>query len=202
MPLVLTVGKTGPFTLVGAIVSPVPETIIDKNWDDKETFFFKNEATFLLPMQVAARTPAGRQKLMLTASYVTCSDSICYPPKDITVALEINVGGAASPASSGLPAEALANSSGLATTGSAVSGAPGTRRSENTRATGGGAAGAGAVRRSRHGGVSRASTLGAYLGLAALMGALSLLTPCVFPMVPITVSYFTQSRAASDRRER
>jgi len=36
-----------------------------------------------------------------------------------------------------------------------------------------------------------ASTLGAYLGLAALMGALSLLTPCVFPMVPITVSYFT-----------
>ncbi|MCC7186673.1 MAG: thioredoxin family protein, partial [Acidobacteria bacterium] len=36
-----------------------------------------------------------------------------------------------------------------------------------------------------------ARTLGAYLGLAALMGALSLLTPCVFPMVPITVSYFT-----------
>ncbi len=36
-----------------------------------------------------------------------------------------------------------------------------------------------------------ASTLGAYLGLAALMGGLSLLTPCVFPMVPITVSYFT-----------
>jgi thiol:disulfide interchange protein DsbD len=36
-----------------------------------------------------------------------------------------------------------------------------------------------------------AGTLGAYLGLAVLMGALSLLTPCVFPMVPITVSYFT-----------
>jgi thiol:disulfide interchange protein len=45
---------------------------------------------------------------------------------------------------------------------------------------------------------STASTLGAYLGLAALMGALSLLTPCVFPMVPITVSYFT-GRAEKDR---
>ena len=43
-----------------------------------------------------------------------------------------------------------------------------------------------------------ASTFGAYLGLAALMGALSLLTPCVFPMVPITVSYFT-GRAEKDR---
>ena len=43
------------------------------------------------------------------------------------------------------------------------------------------------------------NTLGAYLGLAALMGALSLLTPCVFPMVPITVSYFT-GRAEKHRR--
>lgn len=31
-----------------------------------------------------------------------------------------------------------------------------------------------------------------YLWLAATMGLLSLLTPCVFPMVPITVSYFSQ----------
>jgi len=47
---------------------------------------------------------------------------------------------------------------------------------------------------------SQASTLGAYVALAALMGALSLLTPCVFPMVPITVSYFTnrQGRTRKD----
>jgi thiol:disulfide interchange protein DsbD len=31
----------------------------------------------------------------------------------------------------------------------------------------------------------------AYLGFAMLAGALALLTPCVFPMVPITVSFFT-----------
>ena len=36
-------------------------------------------------------------------------------------------------------------------------------------------------------------TLG-FIWLAASAGALSLLTPCVFPMVPITVSYFTQPR--------
>lgn len=44
-----------------------------------------------------------------------------------------------------------------------------------------------------------ASTFAGYLALAALMGALSLLTPCVFPMVPITVSYFT-SRAERGSR--
>jgi thiol:disulfide interchange protein len=38
-----------------------------------------------------------------------------------------------------------------------------------------------------------------FLWLAASAGALSLLTPCVFPMVPITVSYFTQHGAAKWR---
>ena len=31
-----------------------------------------------------------------------------------------------------------------------------------------------------------------FVGLAALMGLVSLLTPCVFPMIPITISYFSQ----------
>jgi len=37
----------------------------------------------------------------------------------------------------------------------------------------------------------------AFVGLAMGMGALSLLTPCVFPMIPITVSYFTNHAAKS-----
>lgn len=43
------------------------------------------------------------------------------------------------------------------------------------------------------------SSLALFLWLAATMGALSLLTPCVFPMVPITVSYF--SRTEQGRRQ-
>lgn len=37
----------------------------------------------------------------------------------------------------------------------------------------------------------------AFIWLAATLGALSLLTPCVFPMIPITVSYFTNHSAGS-----
>lgn len=36
-----------------------------------------------------------------------------------------------------------------------------------------------------------------FLWLAITLGALSLLTPCVFPMIPITVSYFTNHAAGS-----
>lgn len=39
-----------------------------------------------------------------------------------------------------------------------------------------------------------------FLWLAATAGALSLLTPCVFPMVPITVSYFLRHAGASRAR--
>jgi thiol:disulfide interchange protein len=38
-----------------------------------------------------------------------------------------------------------------------------------------------------------AGSFALFLWLAATMGALSLLTPCVFPMVPITISYFSRS---------
>ena len=39
---------------------------------------------------------------------------------------------------------------------------------------------------------ARSEGLLAYIGFAMSMGFLSLLTPCVFPMIPITVSFFTK----------
>jgi thiol:disulfide interchange protein DsbD len=41
------------------------------------------------------------------------------------------------------------------------------------------------------------ANLWSFIWLAMTVGALSLLTPCVFPMVPITVSYFTNHAAGS-----
>jgi len=40
----------------------------------------------------------------------------------------------------------------------------------------------------------------AYLGFSMGMGAAALLTPCVFPMIPITVSFFTKRKHVSRRR--
>ncbi len=49
--------------------------------------------------------------------------------------------------------------------------------------------------------VNSPNSLWSFIWLAITLGALSLLTPCVFPMIPITVSYFTnhagKSRAKS-----
>lgn len=40
----------------------------------------------------------------------------------------------------------------------------------------------------------------AFLGLAALMGLASLLTPCVFPMIPITISFFSKQAEGKQHR--
>ncbi len=40
----------------------------------------------------------------------------------------------------------------------------------------------------------------AFLGLAALMGLVSLLTPCVFPMIPITITFFSKQAEGSQSR--
>lgn len=45
---------------------------------------------------------------------------------------------------------------------------------------------------------SAGGSLWAFIWLAITLGAASLLTPCVFPMIPITVSYFT-NHSAGDR---
>jgi len=41
--------------------------------------------------------------------------------------------------------------------------------------------------------------MGSFLWLAVVMGGLSLLTPCVFPMIPMTVSYFVNHSGTSRR---
>lgn len=43
--------------------------------------------------------------------------------------------------------------------------------------------------------------LGAYLWLAFTMGLLALLTPCVFPMIPITVSFFSKKVGDGEKRQ-
>ncbi len=44
-----------------------------------------------------------------------------------------------------------------------------------------------------------AKSLSAFILLAALMGLASLMTPCVFPMIPITITYFSQ-QAHGDKK--
>ena len=226
--LVLTVAKGGPFSLGGAIVEPEPKRAFDPNFN-LETQFHEERATFTVPVAVAAGTASGRYSLVVEAAYQTCNDRFCLPPKVDPLTIEVAVGtgpAAATPTpAAGATTRGSAAAAGSAPDrGSApargipevvVPGipryVPGPPIPKTLKVPAEPITPDGAVtvtplapaeppaRVLDLSSASSASTLAAYIGLAAVMGALSLLTPCVFPMVPITVSYFTRSSGRSRR---
>ncbi len=175
-PLTLTIDKSGPFSLAGAITESAPIQKFDPNFG-ATTQYHEDAATVTLPLTIAADAPLGRTPFRLTVNFQACNAQVCLPPKDEKLEVSIDVG------STGAPAPASDVQPDATASAASASGAPAVTRAvvPDLAAS------------------SKATTLGAYLGLAIAMGALSLVTPCVFPMVPITVSYFTR-RAGQTRR--
>jgi thiol:disulfide interchange protein DsbD len=178
-PTSISVVSNSSFSLTGDIVAPPAERSLDPNFG-VETEYYKTTARFLLPFMVAARVANGPHRLEVATTWVTCSDTLCLPPADAVSAVNVIIG---------------AKDAAAATDG-AVPATPATAP-DPVAAAAPPAAPSVVV---DFAAASSASTLPAYIALAALMGALSLVTPCVFPMVPITVSYFT-NRARKSRRE-
>ena len=175
-PTSISVAPGGRFALSGEIIAATPERAFDPNFNI-ETEWYKDTARFLLPLKVTASTTHGRHTLEVSTTWVTCSDSLCYPPADAVLTLNVLVG----------PKTAATAEPAVAEPAAAIATSPAATPAARAVVPDFAAAGA-------------ASTMSAYIGLAALMGAVSLLTPCVFPMVPITVSYFT-NRARRSRGE-
>ena len=181
--LEFAVDKTGPFRIVGAIDGPAPSHAFDPNFNI-ETQYHEERASFRLQVRVADHAANGQQTLRLTVSYQTCNARLCLPPQEEELTRKVIIGAPsptldASRAPGAIAPEFADNSRTVEPrTGAAPVARP---------ATNGGSSGVVDLAAASH-----ASTFGAYLWLAAIMGGLSLLTPCVFPMVPITVSYFTR----------
>jgi len=206
----LRVAPTQKFRISGTIRTPLPESSLDPNFGI-ETEWYEDSTSYRVPVVVVPNVPAGRHEVRALVAYQTCNARYCLPPTEDTLRASITVEGAAiasvippAPEESAAPtgdgrlaaatAPANAATTATATAASAIAGA------------GSSAPAAGAARGSVSAPVAvpterGASSFGLFLWLAATMGALSLLTPCVFPMVPITVSFFSQreqvSRAAS-----
>jgi len=110
---------------------------------------------------------AGSQTLLAEVTYMLCNASQCLPPDTHTFKLPVEVE-AGSARSQYVFAAVESSDVLLDGTGSVAD-------------------------------VDRAITqgLGAFLYLSFTMGLLALLTPCVFPMIPITVSFFTKQETQS-----
>ena len=166
---------TGPWRIRGALRAPAPDTIPDGNFGIMSEVYDDSVSIGV----TLERTTGSRVEPALAVRYQACTARYCLPPRTDTVRLALAWARSAAmaapppekPTIATLPARDPAISEGFARVEQQASVA--------TFGTGGGP--------------------GAFLLLAASMGALALLTPCVFPMVPITVTSFMGSAGHSGR---
>jgi thiol:disulfide interchange protein len=190
----IVLDESGPFKADGAPQQPKPQTAFDPNFGIN-TQTFEGEVTFTLPIKVAADAPAGAQKLLVNFTYQVCDEHQCLQPKKMPLALDATILAAAlTPVPTATqPANASASPSPAAT----ASPSPTTTPAPSPSATAAVMAPASSnltpptndpdlTRDLKNRGL-----LG-YLWFAIGAGLLALLTPCVFPMIPITVSVFTK----------
>ena len=125
---------------------------------------------------VADPAATGRQRVSVALRYQVCNDRYCLPPVTDTVSAEVTLAGRPTGDMTwamAMRAEAPAPDSSAAASSASTPAPP-------------------------QGPLPGNGSLALFLWIAATMGALSLLTPCVFPMVPITISYFSRD----DQRDR
>ena len=172
----IKITESRPFQIVGDIRSPKPKIAPDPNFiiNDKalETRYFEDHAAFDFTLK--ATSEVNDSDLAVDVRYQLCNDSTCLPPKTVRVSFA-GVEDVKKAASS----QQLAASSIPPTTPNAAVSSPTVKGEPPTASN------------------QPPTDIWPFLWLAISLGALSLLTPCVFPMIPITVSYFTNHSGGS-----
>ncbi len=221
IPTRVTVPDGQPFKLAGNVSGPRPHVEMDPNFQiNTETH--EGSVTFKVPIVVAADAPVGLQQLSVSVRYQACNATMCLPPRTIRLSVPVTLAalGAIAAGSSPLPKpaqqDARASPSPMPTTAALTNAnsskaqstpTPATETSptpkasqvsvltETSSASPGSAANSTGTTPVAFRTPGFNGSLWSFIWLAMTVGALSLLTPCVFPMVPITVSYFTNHAA-------
>jgi len=90
IPTRIWIAEGQPFTLTGAIQSPEPQVMQDPSFG-MEVELFEGEAVFTVPVRVTAGATPGAQKLVVSASYQTCNNKLCLPPRTVKVEVPVTI---------------------------------------------------------------------------------------------------------------
>ena len=186
-PTVITLSPEAGVELVGSVEQRTkPHRYFDQMFG-MEIGTFSGKALFTQRV----RLTAAQAKVRAAIEWMICDDKSCMPPSDTELTLVV---GAA--AAQGGAAEATTAPAGCE---SVATPAAATERVSDTAATSGSVAGASETTAGAETAAAPAKdaagsgSLWSLIIEAILWGFAALLTPCVFPMVPMTVSFFMKS---------
>lgn len=162
--------EKGPFELAGKLSGPAPNHAPPAGDDIPGYDYYEGTVEFRAPVRVSPSAAAGETALRGKLLYQECTEKSCLLPADQEFAVALTVvEGSATP----------------------PTGAVDTPPEEWPPVTV-------SPPEKQAGGLGNKGFF-SFLGLAIAAGILTLLTPCVFPLVPVTISYFLK-QATGDRR--
>ncbi|MEN9369244.1 MAG: hypothetical protein RI952_109 [Bacteroidota bacterium] len=170
------------FKLVkGVLEIPKPITINDEVFE-MQVSYFEHSATFKQKIKVLS---AKDFKLEGTFEYMVCNDKQCLPPEEVPFSFQVK--GFESAANKTNASEEIVDSNTIATTIDSSSNASKSSVSDST-----------ATKTSIAAPEKEEGNWSIFLQ-GFLFGFVALLMPCIFPMIPLTVSFFTkQSKSKAD----
>ena len=157
---------------------PPPVVKHDPNFE-MNSEIYQGEVVFWLEAELTDDAPLGELVLEASARYSACDDKICLRPVRKTTQAVVTV--AATPSAAVPPVPEGYTEAKPAAKGVSVGSAP----AKGTRGSGTGSGTQGLLE---------------FAAVAFGFGLLAIFTPCVFPMIPITMSYFVSAGSTSRRQ--
>ena len=181
-PTTFNLKENSAFKITSKIKQPTPISKYDETLG-VNTEYFEKYATFSFNVKVLENVKIGLNDLTVTVEYMMCNDKFCLPPVEDEIKLKINITQIENVAiltnikTDKVDIEAIDTLTNIDTVVNFINSISNLDEKKIASAD-----------------VDDAKSKGllSFIGFSMTMGLLALLTPCVFPMVPITVSFFTK----------
>ncbi len=164
--------------IAGEVQESEPSIEMDPNFN-AELGWHTKEATFKIPVALRSNV-SGSSEIALEVLYQVCDDKSCLPPKTKSITHTVSVEGVDSNPYSdfeegaGEKAESAGSKSNTKEEEAATKDSPNQGQVDTSGYSSGG--------------------IFSFLWIALAAGFAALLTPCVFPMIPLTVSFFSKQK--------
>jgi thiol:disulfide interchange protein len=181
------------FKLAGSVSQTKPIIKYEESFGTN-TEFYEKEASFTFNIEPTQKVKNGPNDITVVVEYMMCNDKFCLPPVEDEIKLKVNV-------------------TKVETKTDLVESDEKTKETKDTSKTIVNNVKSDSIKKSSEGlrsfipmnvsnDIDEAKSKGlfSFIGFSMTMGLLALLTPCVFPMVPITVSFFTKREQKSRKQ--
>lgn len=198
----ITIEPSSLLTRAGAIQAPKPKQVFDKGFQITVDIF-EGTVVFDIPVKAASKAKSGTYKAAVKVYYMVCDDERCLPTTEDSVLVEVKIDPASgaevsadvvSTQASSLPPPLFSSDSTPDSPSNTTLTSLQAQSTQEQQTTQTQTESQSEIARKRSEGIW------SFLWFAMGAGASALLTPCVFPMVPITVSFFAK-RAEQKQRD-